>query len=491
MRRPRSLLVAAGAAVTLLAALVTAPAAQARPYQPGKPIQYVIKDPSHLWTHNCTADVGPFADLPGGDGHLASHTLYGVQGGASWHIEYPATGWNGQLVLWAHGYNGTGNLLCAGTPNIDRQWYIDHGYAWAASSYADNGYDVSQGVKDTHDLIGLFRSRVAKPSKVWITGESMGGHVVAVSIEQYPNAYAGAMPSCGVLADDDLFSYFLDAGVTAAGLAGQRAPYPVNNEDWTQFVDTKVLPEVGSYLQGSPRPTRLFSAWDSIVVNQSGGPRPGAANALLYWSSFGFGDPPLNTLPFLYGVYPGTTDGTIGVAVGNVADNTGTVYRITSKAGQELTTQEQALNATVTRVAADPNTRSHGLAGIPRVAGDPSVPVLSLHGLGDLFVPFSMEEKYAARVAANGKSDLFVSRAIRNATHCGFSQTELTQGFQDLVRWVEKGQHPAGDAVTDPAAVAADTFGCQFTDSAAYNTAPTPVDTRSAFYFSPCPTAGP
>ena len=53
------------------------------------------------------------------------------------------------------------------------------------------------------------------------------------------------------------------------------------------------------------------------------------------------------------------------------------------------------------------------LGPIALVEGDPRVPVLSLHDLGDLFVPFSMEQYYAADVAANGQSDLLVQRAIR------------------------------------------------------------------------------
>ena len=100
----------------------------------------------------------------------------------------------------------------------------------------------------------------------------------------------------------------------------------------------------------------------------------------------------------------------------------------------------------------------------PAVLGRPRVPVLSLHGLGDLFVPFSMEQQYARRVAANGRSGLFVSRAIRSVGHCDFTPAELQRGFSDLVRWVHTGHRPAGDAILDAAMVAEPTFGCRFTD---------------------------
>jgi len=98
------------------------------------------------------------------------------------------------------------------------------------------------------------------------------------------------------------------------------------------------------------------------------------------------------------------------------------------------------------------------------VAGDPNVPVLTMHNLGDLFVPFHMETIYNQRVADNGKSDLLVQRAIRGVSHCGFTTTEYETAMADLVNWVETGVRPAGDDVGNPAAVAASDFGCAFTD---------------------------
>jgi hypothetical protein len=89
-----------------------------------------------------------------------------------------------------------------------------------------------------------------------------------------------------------------------------------------------------------------------------------------------------------------------------------------------------------------------------------------MHGIGDLFVPFSMEEIYARRVAFHDQSSLFVSRAIRENAHCGFTQAELQKGFSDLVKWVRTGDRPAGDNILDRDVVAKPTFGCRFTDGA-------------------------
>jgi hypothetical protein len=92
--------------------------------------------------------------------------------------------------------------------------------------------------------------------------------------------------------------------------------------------------------------------------------------------------------------------------------------------------------------------------------------VLSLHTIGDLFVPLSMEQIYARRAQANDRADLLVQRAYRDVGHCGFKPQEEARAFADLVRWVEKGEKPEGDELLDPEAVADPQFGCKFTEAA-------------------------
>jgi hypothetical protein len=194
-----------------------------------------------------------------------------------------------------------------------------------------------------------------------------------------------------------------------------------------------------------------------VTEQQSGGDRPNFDEAFLFWNGFA-GD-------FLIDLAADTRTVPVnGVGVGNV----GTVYQFDNDPA--LTDEEQALNDLVVRQAKDPSATNHnGMSGLPVASGDIGVPVLTLHNLGDLFVPFHMETVYADRVADNGKSDLLVQRAIRGVSHCGFTGIELATAFTDLVAWVELGIEPAGDDVSDPAPVAAPDFGCQFTDFATPN----------------------
>ena len=74
------------------------------------------------------------------------------------------------------------------------------------------------------------------------------------------------------------------------------------------------------------------------------------------------------------------------------------------------------------------------------------------------------EVEYAKRVAAHGKSDLLVHRAIRGVSHCGFTAQEFAGAFMDLVLWREYAVKPGGDDFLDPANVADPLFGCTYTD---------------------------
>jgi fermentation-respiration switch protein FrsA (DUF1100 family) len=178
---------------------------------------------------------------------------------------------------------------------------------------------------------------------------------------------------------------------------------------------------------------------------------------------------------FLFTLGAPPTGTTLAEDPGRLATNTGTVYAPNTPVN---------VNRTVQRIrVADPIDRySPRLSQIPRVFGLPAAKTLTLHGLGDMFVPFSMEEIYGSEVARNHRSGLVVQRAIRSAQHCEFSPAEAGRAWDDLARWVHGGGRPGGDAVTDPAAVARPEFGCRFTDPSAY-----PTGTRGLF--PPCPAA--
>ena len=350
-----------------------------------------------------------------------------------------------------------------------RQKFISQGYAWAASSYYQNGYDVRAGVLSTKDLADAFTKLVHRPHRTYITGVSLGGHVVGRSLEQFPGFYDGALPMCGVLGDQALFDYFLDYYLVAEDLAGIRA-YPVPADFLTN-------PALGPQIQANLGLTALTPTNDTtndlgkqfraIMVNRTGGDRPGAVPAFAFWKNFLFnlGVPTV----------PSSPDDTLAERPGQLATNILTRY--TPNAPVDV-------NGTVQRVPPE-NFRprlSPLLTQVPRIQGRPHAPVVSLHGLGDLFVPFANEQQYQADAARHGQSHNVVQRAIRTINHCEFSPDEAGRAWDDLVAWVTHGTRPAGDSVNKPSVVADPNYGCTFSDRAAFT-----AGTGTRRLFAACP----
>ena len=394
----------------------------------------------------------------------------GVNKGASYQVEVPKN-WNGMLVMYAHGYAGTGANLTVGPPAI-RRYLLEQGYAWAASSYSKNYYDVRAGVEDTNALALAFNDiakqngrTLAAPSKTYIIGVSMGGHIAGAAVDEENIStainsvrYNGAVPMCGVLGDTELFDYFTAYQVAAQQEAGIPATsWPVTN--WAT-----IAPSVQSALfatfpttatpTAAAVPTAKGQRLKQIVQGLTGGARP------LF--DVGYAGPLQSTVWGTFG-----SDGTItGILNDRVVSTTNTVFQLDSNPA--LSAEETAYNASIFRVSATPDAnrlRTDGLRWVPKTNARISVPVVTIHTLGDLYVPFSMEQIYKRRADALGTSGLLVQRAIRGVSHCDFTIAEQTAAFSAMVNWEQKGVKPAGDDVLTPATVADPKYGCKFTDN--------------------------
>lgn len=451
---PRRRAIAVLTAALLAVGLGAAPAAAGPPGEPRD--GYAVTLP----------ELAPLA-VEGGE----TRVLTGVHRRAGYAVEVPPR-WNGELVMWAHGFRGNGAGLTVDAPAYGlRERFVAQGYAWAASSYDRNGYDVESGVRSTRELAQEFRRLVGPPERTYLAGVSMGGHVTARSLEQYPHSYDGALPMCGVLGDVTLFDYLIDHQLAAEALSGVQS-YPPDADHATDE-----LPRIYAGLglaPGDPAVTTpAAQQLRAATVLDSGGPRPGAEASYSYWKDF----------LFSLGV-PGTEESPVrGVAAdpGLAATNVRTDYAPDSPV---------ALDEVVQRVPAQqPRLRRTGaLTPVAVVDGRPRVPVLSLHDLGDLFVPFANEQVYAGEVADAGRVELLVQRAVRATGHCEFSPVEAGTAWDDLVAWVEGGERPAGDDVLDPAVVADPAYGCRFSDRGAFDAAGPVTQDSTRRLFAPCPT---
>jgi hypothetical protein len=204
-------------------------------------------------------------------------------------------------------------------------------------------------------------------------------------------------------------------------------------------------------LIGTSYPSGLTTAglrFKQLIENLSGGDRP------VY--DQGFVGPSGGDFAFNFG----------SAVAGPGRENFDTVYQFDTD--PRLSSEELQFNNTVIRITASTQDRDRNgifnqVTSSPALTAKFKIPVLTLHTLGELFVPFHMEQVYARRAIAAGTDDLLVQRAIRGRSHCEFLPAELTTAFDAVVNWVVNGVKPEGDDILDPATVAAPDFGCKFT----------------------------
>lgn len=360
-----------------------------------------------------------FEALPGATAH------YGALDATVYRIEVPDD-WNGELVMWAHGFRSPGEPIAAASPPAPlREAWIEGGYAWAASSYSQNGYVPGVGMDDTLSLKRFFAEEFGEPSRTYIAGESMGGGVTALSLEQHAPEYDAALTLCGAVGVVEQIDFLMSWGLVAEHLSG--ADLPLGDEDASNL-GSLLLYSVSPALGTPAQPTPAGAAFANAMMHLTGGPRPFYREGLIAQYQLNMG---------LLLLDPGRED-----QMTRAATNENAVYTV----DPGFTVGAGDLNAGVARLAADRNARDASRnPETSATTGAITVPVLSLHTTGDMFVPISQAAAYRTRVEAAGAGDLLVQRAIRAARHCDFSAAEVTTAWHDLVTWVEGGKRPDGD----------------------------------------------
>ena len=91
---------------------------------------------------------------------------------------------------------------------------------------------------------------------------------------------------------------------------------------------------------------------------------------------------------------------------------------------------DEALNAGVERIAADPDAR----AALQRfeTTGDPGVTLSILHTTGDPLVPFFHQPLYEEKAIAAGATGRLARRDVDRFGHCAFTSTEILAAFGEL-----------------------------------------------------------
>ncbi|HEX5869460.1 MAG TPA: hypothetical protein VFY65_03530 [Longimicrobium sp.] len=348
----------------------------------------------------------PPAAVPAGLTHPVADT--GTIDGAPYRIEIPA-GWNGGLVMYAHGYETAGTPFEPLAPRHAqfREAFTSRGFAFAQSWYRAQGWAVREGIDDTEALRRHFVRRYGRPDSTFVTGHSMGGLITVATIEGRPDAYDGALPLCGILSPslewmrtvfDLLVSFdYLYPGVLT------RSPRGLAD------------------LPAAPAPER-----DSIVAAVRADPARAEALA----GRFALHPRSIPGLVWFYTTIVREMEARAG---GNPFDNRGTVYRGLGN--------DTASARGVRRYAPDPAAVEY-LRSRYTPTGRIADPVFAVHTTYDATVAPEQMDRYRTLAQSAGTQDRFAAAYVMADGHCNFTPAQVGASFDALRAWAATGERP-------------------------------------------------
>lgn len=347
------------------------------------------------------------ATLLGGDAAAqADSCQFGwLESGARSKICVPPN-WNGQLIVYAHPYvpdiPGVGLDFYDTLPgNIDIATLVQGlGFAYATTSYRENGLAIVNGVKDVRELLAAFKALYPTLSRTIVTGASEGGLVATLLAEQSPNLVQGALAACGPIGSFHLeLRYLADFRVLFDYFFPGVLPGSLTNVTSTD----QALWLSGFY------PTRIEASLRR---------EPGRALELMRTAKAAFD-------PAAFGTVVETTLGILEYNIlggpdllrklgGSPFDNRFRWYHGSSN--------DLRLNLQVDRFAADPA----ALLALREyeTSGRITVPLVTLHTTADEVVPFSQELLYFLKARPSGRGR-FIPLPVNRYGHCNFTQNEI------------------------------------------------------------------
>ena len=140
--------------------------------------------------------------------------------------------WNGSLVVYAHGYVNPFDPVAIQDDVVAgfrvSQIITGLGYAFATTSYRNNGLIVFEAEKDLQRVVGRFQRLFGQsPGATVVVGVSEGALIAVLAAERNPQLFDGVFAACGPVGDfatqinylNDfrvLFDFFFPASFRAA-----------------------------------------------------------------------------------------------------------------------------------------------------------------------------------------------------------------------------------------------------------------------------------
>lgn len=347
------------------------------------------------------------------DGVQASGSIYRI-------CMPPAAKYNGNLIIWAHGFQDAGtpvsipeDQLCLPEGLCLNEIANGLGNGFATNSYSKTGLAIVQGAADILDLVNVYTAAKGKPNKVFLVGASEGGIITALNVERRPDVFAAGLSICGPIGSFPYqINYFGDARATFEYFYPGIIPGdPFNPEPWLVSNWTLIYDQFVKPIIMAPETRDLLNQW--VAVAQL----------------------PYDPADFEATVAKSARD-VLRYSVVNLTDATATLggfpYDNTAK-WYSGSNDDFLLNMNVPRRSADASALAE-MAANYTTSGALQQPLITMHTSGDQQVPAWHQLIYTVKTANAGT--LFTRHfpiSVNRYGHCNLTQEELIQGFITMI----------------------------------------------------------
>jgi hypothetical protein len=330
----------------------------------------------------------------------------------------PLGGWNGVLVVYAHGYVSPQLPLALPAGELGQiqlpdgqsavEFILDQGFAFATTSYSTNGYAVGVAEQDLNALVDRFWAPLPPvlPRTTLLVGASEGGIITVQQIEKHPSMYQGGLAMCGPVGGMPAqIQYLGDFRVVFDQFFQNVFRFGVVDVpedaylDWGKYEST--IQDV--ILRHPSKSAQLFEITNAAWVPDVPETWVATAQQSLHFSVFG-------------------TNDMIATAGGNPYENDDLWY---TGARSDI-----ALNAKVERVEAWGGGPGY-VAAHYQPSGNLVVPLVTLHNPLDPQVPYWHEAMYAELVGGSPLLTQLTSSVPYG--HCAFEPAEVVGAFNALI----------------------------------------------------------
>jgi len=322
----------------------------------------------------------------------------------------PTSGWNGDVVVFAHGYVPSSAPLGFYNLDIASGVYLPDlvqnlGFAFATTSYRQNGLAILEGQDDIRELLVAFNTVAPQPSvRTFLVGGSEGGLVTTLLLERSPSLFAGGIAACGPIGSfRGQIDYVGDFRVLFdVFFPGVLPGTPVNiPPELIANWDTTFVPRIQQAVAANPVAIVSLLRMTRAAIDPADPSTVAATTVhLLWYSVFGTGD-------------------AVAKLGGNPYGNIGRTY---SGSGNQLL--DAIANALAFRIAPAPAAvtamQQYETSGVL------TRPLIAPHTTGDDIIPIWHEVLYLQKLAPGAR---FVPLPVSRYGHCRFTPQELITAF--------------------------------------------------------------